>query len=65
MIPATATTFQRLVARRDVLRAGVAGVLGWSLPHVLALQAHAVGARPGRAKNVLVVLVPGQVAFDG
>lgn len=47
------------ISRRHLLKLGAAGVLGWSLPQMLALQAAAAdGGRP-RAKNVLVILEQG------
>ena len=46
--------------RRQWLQAGVAGVLGSSLPQLLAQQALAAnGARQGRAKNVLLLVEHG------
>jgi uncharacterized protein (DUF1501 family) len=48
----------RPIRRREFLAAGAAGVLGWSLPQCLA-QAAGDSKRPGRAKNVLVILEQG------
>jgi hypothetical protein len=48
------------LSRRRLLQLGSAGVLGWSLPELLALQARAAVDNPrARAKNVLVVLEQG------
>ncbi|NBO93305.1 MAG: DUF1501 domain-containing protein [Planctomycetia bacterium] len=48
------------MTRRHCLRLGATGVLGWSLPQLLALQANAAtGQLAARAKNVLVVLEQG------
>ncbi len=48
------------LTRRGLLRAGMAGVLGWSLPQLLALQAQAAPSkRSPRARNVLVLLEQG------
>ena len=49
---------RRLPGRRDALRAAFAGVLGLSLPELLAATP-ATGRKPGRAKNVLVILEQG------
>src|SRR5262245_6291221 len=48
------------LARRRALQIGAAGVLGWSLPQWLTVQAFAgrATARPA-AKNVLVILEQG------
>jgi len=46
-------------SRRRFLRASAAGVLGLSLPQLLAAQTQAPGKRPLRAKNVLVILEQG------
>jgi hypothetical protein len=46
-----------LMSRRRFLHAGMASVLGLSFPELLAAQARM--ARPGRAKNVLVILEQG------
>ena len=50
---------QSPISRRAVLKMGLTGVLGWSLPEMLALQAHAAPQRHARAKNVLVILEQG------
>ena len=47
------------ISRRHLLQLGAAGVLGCSLPQILALQAVAAEGRIGRAKNVLVILEQG------
>jgi hypothetical protein len=48
------------LTRRNILQLGAGGVLGWSLPQMLALQATAnPNRRTGRAKNVLVILEQG------
>lgn len=47
-------------SRRRALQVGSAGVLGLSLPHWLAMQAHAAASRTKpAAKNVLVILEQG------
>jgi len=46
-------------ARRDLLKSAAAGVLGMSLPEILAVQANAAAAGRQLAKNVLVVLEQG------
>ncbi len=46
-------------SRRHFLRASAAGVLGLSLPQLLAAQSQAPGQRPRRARNVLVILEQG------
>jgi hypothetical protein len=46
------------LSRRRLLQMGAAGVLGWSLPQLLALQAAGAG-KLGKAKNVLVLLEQG------
>ena len=52
--------FSSNVTRRNLLRLGAGGVLGWSLPQMLALQATAdSNRRSGKAKNVLVILEQG------
>ncbi len=52
--------FSSPVTRRNLLRLGAGGVLGWSLPQMLALQASAdSNRRSGKAKNVLVILEQG------
>jgi hypothetical protein len=48
-----------LMNRRGVLKAGAAGVLGWTLPQLLSLQASAASGRLPAARNVLVVLEQG------
>ncbi|MDB4637464.1 MAG: DUF1501 domain-containing protein [Planctomycetaceae bacterium] len=48
------------INRRKLLQLGSAGVLGLSLPELLALKTHASGgSKPAVAKNVLVVLEQG------
>jgi hypothetical protein len=48
------------LTRRSLLQLGAAGVLGLSLPELLAVRAHgASGGRRAKAKNVLVVLEQG------
>lgn len=49
----------RFPSRRDALRLGTAGVLGWSLPQCLALAAAERSGSRAAAKNVLVVLEQG------
>ncbi|MCE9533862.1 MAG: DUF1501 domain-containing protein [Planctomycetes bacterium] len=52
--------FSSNLTRRNLLRLGAGGVLGWSLPQMLALQATAdSNRRSGRAKSVLVILEQG------
>lgn len=46
------------LSRRGFLRAGTAGILGLSLPEVLAVQARAAGG-VAKAKNVIVLLEQG------
>ncbi|MCE9562003.1 MAG: DUF1501 domain-containing protein [Planctomycetes bacterium] len=46
-------------SRRDMLRLGAAGVMGWSLPQCLALAAAGKNNPKATAKNVLVVLEQG------
>ena len=46
-------------SRRDLFRIGAAGVLGLSLPEMMALQASAAPQRRARAKSVLVLLEQG------
>jgi hypothetical protein len=55
----SSTPARRLPHRRAALRAGVAGVLGLSLPDLLAAATPAPGRPAGRAKNVLVILEQG------
>jgi hypothetical protein len=47
------------ISRRGFGRVGMAGVLGLSLPQLLAAASQARAKRPGRAKNVLVILKQG------
>ncbi len=47
------------VSRRTLLKIGVSGVLGWSLPEMLALQTNAAPHKIAKAKNVLVILEQG------
>lgn len=57
-----AAEFPHRFDRRHLLKWSAVGVLGWSLPELLALQsapASAGGSAPGRAKNVLVILEQG------
>ena len=49
----------RFPTRRDALRLSVAGILGWSLPHCLALAAAGKSSTRAAAKNVLVILEQG------
>lgn len=49
----------RFPSRRDALRLGAGGVLGWSLPQCLALAAAGKAGSKAAAKNVLVVLEQG------
>lgn len=52
--------FSSRLTRRQVLQLGTAGVLGWSLPQMLSLQAATeTNRRSARAKNVLVILEQG------
>lgn len=46
-------------SRRTFFRAAAAGALGLSVPELLAAANRASAARPGRAKNVLVILEQG------
>src|SRR5262249_20597743 len=48
----------KLFERRRFMAAGMAGVLGWSLPELLAVQNQAT-RHVGQAKNVLVILEQG------
>lgn len=52
-------TPSQLVSRRQLLGFGAAGILGWSLPEMLAAQSVAVSSARAKAKNVLVVLEQG------
>jgi hypothetical protein len=47
------------ITRRELLRFGMSGVLGLSLPQLLALQARATTSPNARAKRVLVLLEQG------
>jgi hypothetical protein len=49
-----------LATRREFLQVGYSGLLGLGLPGLLAArQATAAGAKPGRAKSVIVILLSG------
>ena len=46
--------------RRQILRIGAAGIMGWSLPEMLAMHANAAtDTKSAKAKNVLVILEQG------
>jgi hypothetical protein len=49
----------RISSRRSFLQVGYSGLLGMSLPGLLAGRAAASGLRPGRAKSVIVILLSG------
>src|SRR5579872_867465 len=45
--------------RRDLLRSGIVGILGLSLPELLSATSNSTKVPKGKAKNVLVVLEQG------
>ncbi len=57
--PSDADFLRSSSSRRTFLKAGSAGVLGWSLPQLLSFQGRAASTGRPAAKNVLVILEQG------